>query len=80
MGLLANNFLASENTGTTNELLLARWYVNEAYLRVGDVQTASSKKEVTAAWEAGKRALNSYAGLLNRSITDKVGKRFVLLL
>jgi len=40
LGLLANSFLASENTGTTNELMLARWYINEMYLRIGDYKSA----------------------------------------
>ena len=42
LGLLANSFLATENTGTTNELMLARWYVNEMYLRIGDYRDALS--------------------------------------
>jgi len=45
MGLLANNFLASENTGTTNELLLARWYINEMYLQITDIQLSKDSKD-----------------------------------
>jgi len=80
MGLLANSFLASENTGSTNELLLARWYINEILLLIGDLRRAddggaesSSKKQTFGAL---KKAVNSYLGLMNRVITDKVGDKF----
>ena len=79
LGLLANGFLASENTGTTNELFLARWYINEIYLDVGDIRKASSKEEAQLAFENAILALNSYLGMLNRSITSKVGDPFELL-
>lgn len=78
MGLLANGFLASENTGTTNELLLARYYINEMYLDIQDLRNASSKKEKTTAWVNAKKACNSYLGLMNRVITAKVGNKFEL--
>lgn len=76
LGLLANGFLASENTGTTNELLLARWYINEVYLRLEDMRRASSEGEAMAAQKAAKSALNSYFAMLNRVITSKVGNKF----
>lgn len=76
LGLLANGFLASENTGTTNELLLARWYINEVYLRIGDIQTAQSVDEAQKAHDALKKAINSYLSMLNRVITSKVGNKF----
>lgn len=79
MGLLANNFLASENTGTTNELLLARWYINELGLDIDDIKNASSKEEAAKAYRALISALNSYLGLLNRVITAKVGDKFQLI-
>lgn len=79
MGLLANSFLASENTGTTNELLLARWYINEIYLDIGDFKNAASKEEAAQAYQALTNALNSYLGLLNRVITSKVGDKWDLL-
>ena len=47
LGLLVNSFLASENTGTTNELMLARWYINEVYLRIDDVKNALEKGDGT---------------------------------
>jgi hypothetical protein len=80
MGLLANGFLASENTGTTNELLLARWYINEVALDVTDIKTASSQDDARKSYDAAMAALNSYIGLMNRCITDKVGEPFKLIL
>ena len=79
MGLLANGFLASENTGTTNELLLSRWYINEMYLDINDIKGASSKEEAMKSYDALTKALNSYLGLLNRVITSKVGDKFELV-
>ena len=79
MGLLANNFLASENTGTTNELLLARWYINEINLDIDDIRNASSKEEAQKTHAAALNALNSFLGMLNRVITPKVGDKFNLV-
>jgi hypothetical protein len=75
-GLLANDFLGSDNTGTTNELLLARWYINEIYLRIGDIKHATSKEEAFTALRATKNSINSYLTMMNRVITDKVGSKF----
>lgn len=75
-GLLANGFLGSENTGTTNELLLARWYINEVYLRIGDIKMAKSEDEAMVALTAAKKSINSYLAMLNRVITSKVGNKF----
>lgn len=79
LGLLANSFLASENTGTTNELMLARWYINEIYLRIGDTRNELAKgdtNEAKACYGYVKKAMNSYLSLMNRVITSKVGDRF----
>jgi hypothetical protein len=76
LGLMANGFLASENTGTTNELLLARWYINEAYLRLFDISKATSESEALVAHDAAKKAINSYFAMMNRSISSKVGNKF----
>lgn len=79
LGLLANSFLATENTGTTNELMLARWYINEVYLRIGDMKTALNKgdaNEAEACYGYVKKAMNSYLTLMNRVITSKVGDAF----
>jgi hypothetical protein len=82
LGLLANSFLASENTGTTNELMLARWYINEMYLRIGDYKSALEKgdeKEAKACYGYLNKAMNSYLTLINRSISSKVGEQFSYL-
>jgi hypothetical protein len=79
MGLMANGFLASENTGTTNELLLSRYYINEMYLDISDMRNAVSQPEKEAAWKRAKQACNSYLGLMNRVITQKVRDKFDLL-
>ncbi|KAL7441805.1 hypothetical protein ACHAXM_010115 [Skeletonema potamos] len=82
LGLLANSFLASENTGTTNELMLARWYINEMYLRIGDYKSAMEKgdeKEAKACYGYLNKAMNSYLTLINRSISSKVGEQFSYL-
>lgn len=79
LGLLANSFLASENTGTTNELMLARWYINEMYLRIGDYRDALAKGDGQGAktsYGCLVKAMNSYLSLLNRQITSKVGDQF----
>ena len=79
LGLLANSFLATENSGVTNELMLARWYINELYLRIGDYRNALDKgdmKETNVASGCLTKAMNSYLTLLNRSITSKVGDPF----
>lgn len=76
LGLLANGFLGSENTGTTNELLLARWYINEIYLRVGDIRNATTDKDAQYAHEALQKSINSYYAMMNRVITSKVGNKF----
>lgn len=79
MGLLANGIMASENTGTTNELLLARYYINEIYLDIGDMRSAATDKDKKRAYTNAKRALNSYLGLINRNISNKVGDKLELL-
>jgi hypothetical protein len=76
MGLMANGFLASENTGTTNELFLCRWFLNEIALDIDDIKAAPSKDAAMASYIAAKKALNSYLTLLNRVITSKVGDHF----
>ena len=80
MGLFANGFLASENTGTTNELLLARWYINEVSLDITDIKNAKSQADARTSYDAAIAALNSYIGLINRCITSKVGEPFTPIL
>lgn len=82
LGLLANSFLASENTGITNELMLARWYINEMYLRIGDYKRALEKgddKEAEVCYGYLNKAMNSYLTLINRSVSIKVGNQFTYL-
>lgn len=82
LGLLANSFLATENTGTTNELMLARWYINEMFLRIGDYKSALQKgdqKDAEICYGYLVKAMNSYLTLINRSITSKVGDQFSYL-
>jgi hypothetical protein len=79
MGLLANGFLASENTGTTNELLLARWYINEIYLDINDIKAATSKDDALQSHAAAVKALNSLLGMINRVTNPKVGDPFPLV-
>lgn len=79
LGLIADSFLASDNTGTTNELMLARWYINEMYLRIGDYRDSLVRGdaiEAKACYDYLTKAMNSYLSLLNRSITSKVGEQF----
>ena len=76
MGLLANGLLASENTGTTNELFLARYFVNEVYLHVLDIRSAKSASEAKKYHAELKKAIDSYLTLMNRVITPKVGDPF----
>jgi hypothetical protein len=81
MGLLANALLASENTGTTNELMLARWYINELVLDLSDVQRAAAggrKDEANERYKVLIQALRSYLQLMNRQINAKVGNKFAL--
>ena len=78
-GLFANSMIASENTGTTNELLLARWYINELSLDIDDIKNAPAKEEAVKSLQAATAAANSYLVLLNRVITPKVGDKFDLI-
>lgn len=77
LGLLANSFCASENTGTTNELFLARYNVNEIYLGINDIRT--NPDHAKQAHQTCLKAANSYLNMMNRVIAPKVGEPFVLL-
>jgi hypothetical protein len=79
MGLMANGFLNSESSGTTNELLLARWYINEIYLDVIVIKSSSSKSNALIAYDSTMKAMNSYLNLLNRVLIPKVGDPFQLI-
>lgn len=76
MGLLANNLLAYDSI--TNELLLARFYVNQAYFALSDIADGSAA-DPSAAVRDAKRNLNAYLIMVNRSIPpEKVGPKFPL--
>ena len=79
MGLMANGMIATENTGTTNELLTARWYINEAYLDLGDVRNSDTAEGALRSYGSLVKAFNSYLGMMNRVIIPKVGDKFDLL-
>ena len=88
MGLLANGLLASDNNGLPNEVFLARYYINEIYLRLIELTSISSTNSVTTSNDANvvqqqqviysciEKATNSYLTLMNRAITTKVGEPF----
>lgn len=79
MGLLANGLLASENNGLPNELFVARYYINEIYLRLielSSITTDDKKEQQQQIYSAIEKATNSYLTLMNRAITAKVGEPF----
>ncbi len=62
--------------------MLAWWYINEMYLRIGDYRDAlegGDRKEAEKRYEILGKATNSYLTLLNRLITSKVGDPFAYL-
>lgn len=73
-GLLANNLLVSESVNS--DVLLARYYVNEVYFRLTDIQQQQSPASVL---EAALPYFNSYLICVNRAIPPKVGEKFALL-
>lgn len=79
MGLFANSFMASENTGLSNELLVARWYINEMYLNIGEMRSATSAADASKSYKAAIKAGNSYLSMLNRQINAKVGDKLSYL-
>ena len=79
MGLLANGLLASDNNGLPNEVFVARYYINEIYLRLDELRTASTtddKEQQQQIYKCIEKATNSYLTLMNREITSKVGEPF----
>lgn len=75
MGLLANNLLATDSV--TNELLLARYYINEVFFKIADVDW--SRNDVSALVDQARLNLNSYLVVVNRAIPPTVGDAFPLL-
>ena len=81
MVLFATAMLTSPNySGPSREMLVSRFYVNEAYYAIKEIRAAIEARDATralAAWEFGKDSFNSYFAILNRSIVEKVGDKFV---
>ncbi|KAJ1445724.1 hypothetical protein M885DRAFT_549043 [Pelagophyceae sp. CCMP2097] len=77
MGLLANNLLATDTV--PNEVLLARYYVNEAYLSLIDISDVADKADATKKFDSARNSMNSYLLVVNRVIIPKVGTPFALI-
>ena len=81
MVLFATAMLTSPNfSGPSRELLITRFYVNEASFASKELQAAIQERDVArarAAWEFGKDSWNSYFAIVNRAIVPKVGDKFV---
>jgi hypothetical protein len=78
MGLLANGLLASDNNGLPNEVFVARYYINEIYLRLIELMSNATidKNEQQLIYSCIEKATNSYLTLMNRAISAKVGEPF----
>lgn len=80
MVLFASAMLTSPNfSGSSKELLVARFYVNEfkfAMTEIGNAIRAQDAPRALAAWEFGKDSFNSYSQVVNRQIVPKVGEPF----
>lgn len=83
MVLFATGFLTSPNyTGPQLELLVARFYVNEANFAVSEISLSvkdGNIERAKAAWDFGRDSLNSYFALVNRAIVPKVGEKFDII-
>ena len=83
MILLATALTTSPNfPGPSKELLVARFYANEVHYAQGRLRTAVEERNQQDAlqfWEFGKDSWNSYFQVINRSITEKVGDKFELI-
>lgn len=81
MVLFATAMTTSPNfPGPSKELLVARFYVNEANHARKCLSSAIAKQDIVAclqAWSFGKDSWNSFFQVVNRSIVPKVGEPFV---
>lgn len=81
MVLLASGMLTSPNySGPSKRLLVARFYANEVGFAIEEIKEAideRDQKRAIAAWEFGKDSWNSYFQIVNDSISEKVGDKFV---
>ena len=80
MILLATALTTSPNfPGPSRELLVARFYANEAHFAAQEIEAAIETHDsmrALQAWEFGKDSWNSYFQVVNRSIVPKVGDKF----
>ena len=80
MVLFASAMLTSPNyNGPSRELLVARFYANEASFATKEIAAAIEARDISralAAWEFGKDSWNSYFQVVNGKISAKVGDKF----
>lgn len=80
MVLFASAMLTSPNfNGPSRELLVARFYANEASFaikEIGDAIDSRDAERALAAWDFGKDSWNSYFQVVNGKISPKVGDKF----
>lgn len=78
--LLATSLLTSPNySGPPLELLVARFYLNEASFATNEIRVAilvEDRERAVAAWNFGRDSWNSYLSIVNRAIVPKVGDKF----
>ena len=83
MILLASAVLTTPNyTGLSRELLVARFYVNEAHFATGELRKAIAERDTTRAleaWNFGRDSWNSYFNVINPAVVPKVGDKFTLI-
>jgi len=83
MVLFATSMLTTPNySGPSREMLVARFYVNEAAFAVQEIRAAMKERDLSrakAAWEFGRDSWNSYLIVVNRQINTKVGDKFDLI-
>jgi len=83
MVLLATALLTSPNyTGPPFELLIARYYINEAAFSIKEITEALKSGDVeraSAAWAYGADSWNSYFTIVNNAIVPKVGEKFEMI-
>jgi len=80
MVLFASSMLTSPTfNGISRELLVARFYANEASFATKEIAEAIESRDperAMAAWEFGKDSWNSYFQVVNGKISPKVGEKF----
>ena len=82
IGLLSNQCLQSENEGTTNANLLARYMANEIAFAVRDMNAAAAARDskgMLLGYALLRRFTNTSIQLLNMVITPKIGAKFAQL-